>query len=686
MRISLRYIKWLLAILLVCLPFVSVQPIQQDLSTIMPASNVTLQGQQIAKAATTEPQLTDNVTEEQQILPEEKEPPPPQQQQQVEPQTERPQQQQVENVTEQTTTSEQVPTPSEQTSTATTISPSNPERTPTASTVGQSVPDDAPVTEDSDNVVITDDAEDATAYFETNVYDGQTVTTEEYVVAITHVNDALTVEQTTVTLNDVVLANFNGDVTFEEGQNKLTIAVTYRDADEQPIQAKATYTITLNVTDVVINTSLTNTTTDDDVHRFTANAMQAGKKAALDVTVNGEPLKPRAGNTYNAELEIGDNTIVLRTGDNEQTYVVTRTAENATIVITTDLKDQKVSVAAFSFTANATQNDEPIELSVQFNEQTLEPASIYDVTLQSGTNKIVLRATDGTEVVTEQYNILYADPTIVEEKPVDELAPKLKTDLVDGSHVKGLIKTINVWPTAADGTRIRGKDVAVKVNGVGVSFVWDDSEKTSYKLTLQHGNNVVDIRAWDAEGRVVKQSFNITAEDVDGGVIGQATISVEGSVIGIPYFIPPTKVDIHQGERGTYVLDQLLRQYGYTYRSSGTLDSNFYLASIQKENMLQNVSIPDDLWKLVEQASTRASKDDYSPHSLGEFDFANGAGWMYSINGDYPNYGFSDAYFLDGDVVRIRFTLHYGRDIGGFGANGVGENANEPGSNWEKEW
>lgn len=62
---------------------------------------------------------------------------------------------------------------------------------------------------------------------------------------------------------------------------------------------------------------------------------------------------------------------------------------------------------------------------------------------------------------------------------------------------------------------------------------------------------------------------------------------------------------------------------------------------------------------------------------------------MYSINGDYPNYGLADAYFLDGDVIRIRYTLFYGYDINGGGAMGNGSNADE-GENtsekWNKEW
>ena len=49
---------------------------------------------------------------------------------------------------------------------------------------------------------------------------------------------------------------------------------------------------------------------------------------------------------------------------------------------------------------------------------------------------------------------------------------------------------------------------------------------------------------------------------------------------------------------------------------------------------------------------------------------------MYSVNGHYPNVGFSNYYFKDGDVVRTRFTLALGKDIGG----------GPPGTNYGKEW
>jgi len=68
---------------------------------------------------------------------------------------------------------------------------------------------------------------------------------------------------------------------------------------------------------------------------------------------------------------------------------------------------------------------------------------------------------------------------------------------------------------------------------------------------------------------------------------------------------------------------------------------------------------------------------------LGEFDFSQGSGWMYSINELYSSYGFNKAYVQDGDVVRVRFTLAYGKDIGGFQAANMAYGKLE---SYGKEW
>ena len=55
-------------------------------------------------------------------------------------------------------------------------------------------------------------------------------------------------------------------------------------------------------------------------------------------------------------------------------------------------------------------------------------------------------------------------------------------------------------------------------------------------------------------------------------------------------------------------------------------------------------------------------------HNLYEFDCGNLSGWMYRVNGWYPNYGCSRYQLADGDVVEWRFTCDLGNDVGRSGS------------------
>ena len=52
-------------------------------------------------------------------------------------------------------------------------------------------------------------------------------------------------------------------------------------------------------------------------------------------------------------------------------------------------------------------------------------------------------------------------------------------------------------------------------------------------------------------------------------------------------------------------------------------------------------------------------------HNLYEFDCGALSGWMYKVNGWYPNYGCSRYQLKDGDIVEWRYTCDLGNDIGG---------------------
>ena len=51
--------------------------------------------------------------------------------------------------------------------------------------------------------------------------------------------------------------------------------------------------------------------------------------------------------------------------------------------------------------------------------------------------------------------------------------------------------------------------------------------------------------------------------------------------------------------------------------------------------------------------------------NLYEFDGGPLSGWMYSVNGVFPNYGCAAYTLKEGDVVAWRYTCDLGGDIGG---------------------
>lgn len=52
-------------------------------------------------------------------------------------------------------------------------------------------------------------------------------------------------------------------------------------------------------------------------------------------------------------------------------------------------------------------------------------------------------------------------------------------------------------------------------------------------------------------------------------------------------------------------------------------------------------------------------------HNLYEFDCGELSGWMYKVNGWFPNYGCSRYVIKQGDVIEWIYTCDLGRDIGG---------------------
>lgn len=96
--------------------------------------------------------------------------------------------------------------------------------------------------------------------------------------------------------------------------------------------------------------------------------------------------------------------------------------------------------------------------------------------------------------------------------------------------------------------------------------------------------------------------------------------------------LPPTTVTFYEGESVFDVIQRVCREYNIHLEFSWTpVYNSAYIEGI---------------------------------HNLYEFDCGALSGWMYRVDGWYPNYGCSRYQLADGEVVEWRYTCDLGKDVG----------------------
>lgn len=547
-------------------------------------------------------------------------------------------------------------------------------------------------TKTEEGVVSVNDetADELNEFFYTTINETEILTDVSYSFSIIHLQPELSVESTLVTVNDTTVNNFQGKCRLSQGENTIGVEVTYQKKDKTYVSQKRIYHVQVELNDIAITTNLKDGhAVDQPTFSFSAYAKRKDTEAKLTARLNNAVLtgKKTADENYeySCELKEGKNQITLTAKDSFGTksisYQVEYKPAKTNITIETNLENTTVSTASITFTAKAYSDEKKaVKLSVSVNGTKLSgEADSYTAELVEGENTLVLSAGSGAQEVMQSYQVKYV-PEVADPAGDDPslTAPKLETDLVDGSTITGNTLSFYIKPVSYQGERIRGQNVVVTCNDAVIDYVWDDSTTTSYRMTLQDGENKITITPTDLEGNALTFPYTVTCNAVGSGEsLGHVTLSIEATTVGLGNIVDSTEVEIFEGVNAAKMLTDLLGEYGYDYSSTGSIDSGFYLSSIKGSGIVENPSVSSDLEeRLLEEEGSEYDIEKYNSDSLGEFDFCKGSGWMYSVNGHYPNYGFSDCYPHDGDVIRIRFTLYYGKDIGGGYAMGEGDEDN----------
>ena len=552
------------------------------------------------------------------------------------------------------------------------------------------------------------------AWFKTSITDGETVDAADYAFVLTHLDRTVTPRGIQVSCNGESVtcpaAESRFTVALTQGENRIRVTVLYK-GGEGEFYASCTYRVYYAPGGaLVLVTDLTNCTVQEENLAFQAYGMKDGRRMAAAVTVNGQVLSAGADG-YHAVLVPGSNTIVITTGGRgesiTQTYTVVYRTEQ--FYIRTSLSDTEITAARFAETVTC-RGAEP---SCRFWVRVYGPASGQQKLLRVWTSdgsgrhtltpdgegyyRVTLNARQAVTVTLEysdeqgqsysfRYEVRYqrpAEATDAAHEPgvgVTVQIGSTNRDLVDGMSFRTDQIILNVTPTSYAGEQLNPSCITVQYNDtVKTRRDYINGNASGYDVQLQEGTNRVAVTVTDYDGYTVTREY--TLYYARGQIT--VTVSVEATTVGLGTLIAPTRVTVDGGTNIEQIITGLLEQNGYSYTSSGT--TGFYLSSIRGPGISDGYHIPEDLLQAMqEDGMDLGDGKPVSSDSLGEFDFFRWSGWMYSVNGEYPGLSVSNFHPEDGAVIRVRYTLALGKDIGGYDpSGGAYGNGN---SNYSKEW
>lgn len=573
--------------------------------------------------------------------------------------------------------------------------------------------------------VTVPEAPDAALYFTTSIIDGETTAEETYPFTITHQPQREPIGlAVTVNGRELRYAAQTTSVTVHlaTGANTIVVSADYRE-DGGTVRATRSYTVCYaQPGELIIVAKRTSDgrqlgelgTVSEGALAFTAYAERDGSTYPVQsVELNGRTLAG-SGGSYTADLNSGENRIRVKASYQSSTADVTYTitynarAFQISTTISDTVIDDSTAQSSASFekvTVDSQQYKFRLHLIPSTGKESIdrvrvsdstgtfsltqdsngrytvdmgrEDRQLYidykDSTGRSKTYKYLLHFQRGAEDTPED-----RQPTIIAQVEADGTV----IGLTNGLTMKTPDLIVLVDGRSCNGQQLYANNYTVSVNGTVVSApISQSGYQFGYTAYLSNeGANTITITATDGDGYSATRSWTVYYENGDITV----TVSVEATTVGLGYLVAPTAVTVPGGTDAWTVVQQVLTENGYTVSGSGS-----YLSAIQRSGICSGFFIDSELMELImadgmDENGAGLDPQPFSMDSLGEFDFYRWSGWMYSYNGSYPGYGMNVCKPQDGSVIRVRYTLAMGKDIGGYSsANG---NYGVSSGNYYKEW
>ncbi len=403
----------------------------------------------------------------------------------------------------------------------------------------------------------------------------------------------------------------------------------------------------------IITTDLSDKTVNTSTFTFTASAHDEKDGMVIPVVMLEDKTVTGTNGTYTVTLTEGEHIITITATDvsankAEKSFTITYAAidmevpseDRPNIKIPADDNDYKIPIEAQDGHKAITieiphLKHAKVVVALPFN------STLPKIEAVKGDVSAVIPK--GTQVVTGEASFL----ELISSKDTEdtalrnmlhEIVPKgkeldeiVRAFSMGGSKTVAFSEFVNLTLTG-----MKGKEAAYVQNG-SIHHIAKylsaleglDSGKQEY--AYESGNDLI-IRTKHFTDFIGYSTRDIPEDVPDPQPKEYVTLSVDKFTIDEGYVISPAKIELEKGDTAWTVLKRELdkRDIDYRYIWSQEYDS-VYLQSIDGD---------------------------------GEFDHGGGSGWMYAVNGWYPNYGASQYTLKNADKLKWRYTTNLGKDLG----------------------
>ncbi len=411
-----------------------------------------------------------------------------------------------------------------------------------------------------------------------------------------------------------------------------------------------------DITAPVISTDLSDKTVNTSALSFMASANDAVEGTVGPVVQLGSKVIEGSNGIYRVELNEGLNRIIVSAADSfgnksEKSFTIVYTAK-IQVIPTGDKPKVEIPSDNSDYKIPVTTGDSNKEITVEIPYNNTAKA-FAELPLNSGLPEITVVKGNVIVLFPKGLKVTGANASQIElitSKDTADTAIKNKVnDIIPaGKKLDSIVQALSMGGSEGiefDGYVIltfkgmQGKEAAYIQSGILhpiQKYVSDSAGLASGKSEYAYnsGSDLI-VKTNHFTDYVVYSSSDAQAPD-NGGTTPSTkkyvTLSVDKLTINDGYVISPIQVELQSGDTAWSLLKRELDKGGISCKYIWTeAYGSVYVQSIDGD---------------------------------GEFDHGSGSGWMYNVNGWYPNYGATKYILKDGDKLQWRYTTNLGVDLG----------------------